>query len=287
MGSIQPAALHICLLMLDITLASHQLRKASVVLQYMERAFGLGFLVTPPEAGSNVLPHSMVLLNARDSVPNLGDTAVALSSPKNNTMGEAGLTRTSSEEVLDDDDMSLGFDVEGSNSAKAVTSLSMLSSTIGISPDRPSAPPRDPNVKIILHLNKVRLYLCTRNIRAAKREIKLVVNLAQGGDLLKALMLKAQLEYSRGNLRKAVKLLMTCNGREPGLKCLIWNNLGCIHHYLRKDSTSFQYFLKALKCSTSSNAEKPLKLSTFSHNRPLSILYNCGLQQLRIGNPIL
>lgn len=287
MGYIQSAALHVCLLMLDITLASHQLRKACDVLQYMERAFGLGFLVTPSDSGSKVPPNSIVLPTTTESVSNLEDTAVALNSPRNSMVGEASLTRSSSEEVSDDDVLSLGFNVEGSNSAKSVTSLSLLANTIGLSPDRlPSAPPRNPNVKIILHLNKVRFYLSAQNIRAAKRDIKLALNLTQGDDILME-MLKAQFEYSRGNHRKAVKLLMTCSGREPGLKHIIWNNLGCIHHYLRKDSTSYHYFLKALQCSTAPNGQKPLKFSTFSHNRPLSILYNCGLQQLRGGNPVL
>lgn len=279
----EPAALHICLLMLDITLASRQLRKAADVLQYMEKVFGMGFVVPPSESGSSVTPQSVLLSSASDSTSNIGNIPV---STANSTIPEASLTRSSSEEVLDEEVLSLGLDMEGSNSARSASTLSILSNATRVERP-PSAPPKDSNVKILLHLYKVHLLLCTRNIKAAKREVKLAVNLARGRDYLTALILKAQLEYSRGNHRKAVKLLMTCSSREPGMRCIFLNNLGCIHHQLRKGHVACVYFLKALHSCASTTKEKPLKLSTFSQDKSLSIIYNCGLQQLRSGNPVL
>eukprot|EP00250_Pteridium_aquilinum_P010179 c19199_g1_i1 orf=90-2777(+) len=278
----EPAALRICGLMLDTALASCQPRKACDVLRYMERVFGLGILVTPSETGGNIPSHSMLLSSTLDSASSMAVNLV------NSTVPEASLTRSSSEEVLDEEALSIGLDIEGSNIVKSAAPISMLSHAVQGSPDRlPSAPPRDSSVKILLHLNKVRFFLCTRNIRAAKKEVKLAMNLAQGVDLSKTLMLKAQLEYLRGNHRKAVKLLMTCNSKEPGLRCMFLNNLGCIHHHLRKDSISYTYFHKALRSCIAATSTKPLQISTYSQDKSISILYNCGLQQLRIGNPIL
>ncbi|KAI5066951.1 hypothetical protein GOP47_0017479 [Adiantum capillus-veneris] len=282
----EPAALRICGLMLDTALAASQPRKACDVLRYMERVFGLGILVTPSETGNSIPSHSMLLSSTLDSTSSMGTAGAAVCSV-NNAASEASLTRSSSEEVLDEEVLSLGLDMEGSNTAKSATPISLLSHAVP-GPDRvSSAPPRDSSIKIFLHLNKVRFFLCTRNIRAAKKEVKLAMNLAQGVDQSKALMLKAQLEYLRGNHRKAIKLLMTCNSKEPGLRCMFLNNLGCIHHHLRKDSTAYTYFHKALKNCISAISAKPLLLSTYSQDKSLSILYNCGLQQLRIGNPVL
>lgn len=283
----EPAALRICLLMLDITLASRQLRKAADVFHYMEKVFGLGFLVTPPETGSSV-PQSLLVSNMPDCASSTGNTSTTVSSPISTALPEVSLTRSSSDDVLYEEDLSLGLDMEGSNSVKSTAPLSILSSAARVPVERTaSVSPRDSNVKILLHLYKVHLLLCTRNIKAAKREVKLAMNLARGQDYLRALILKAQLEYSRANHRKAVKLLTTCCSREPGMRCIFLNNLGCIHHQLRKDHTASVYFLRALHSCASTAMEKPLKLSTFSQDKSLSILYNCGLQQLRSGNPIL
>ncbi|KAK4404149.1 hypothetical protein Sango_0783500 [Sesamum angolense] len=59
-----------------------------------------------------------------------------------------------------------------------------------------------------LHLYKVRFLLLTRNLKAAKREVKMAMNIAHAKNYPIALYLKSQLEYARGNHRKAIKLLM-------------------------------------------------------------------------------
>ncbi|KAJ6849782.1 CCR4-NOT transcription complex subunit 10-like [Iris pallida] len=52
-------------------------------------------------------------------------------------------------------------------------------------------------LKLKMHLYKVRLLLLTRNLKAAKREVKLAMNMARGRDLSTELLLKSQLEYAR------------------------------------------------------------------------------------------
>ncbi|KAH7302184.1 hypothetical protein KP509_23G060100 [Ceratopteris richardii] len=278
----EPAALRICGLMLDTALAASEPKKASEVLRYMERVFGLGIMVSHSESANSVSAHSTLQPSTVDSSPSAGSVSATVNAV--NAIPEASLTRSSSEEVLDEEAENLRLDIESSNTVKSSAPLSVLSNAVqGMF----SNSPRDSSIKIFMHLNKIRFFLCMRNIRAAKKEVKLAMNLAQGIDQSRALMLKAQLEYLRGNHKKAVKLLMTCNSKEPGLRCMVLNNLGCIHHHLRKDSIAYTYFHKALKGCVSASCSKPLQLSTYSRDKSLSILYNCGLQQLRNGNPVL
>lgn len=85
------------------------------------------------------------------------------------------------------------------------------------------------DLRLKLHLYKVRLLLLTRNLKAAKREVKMAMNIAHGKDYPTALYLKSQLEYARGNHRKAIKLLMaSSNHTETGISSMYYNNLGCI-----------------------------------------------------------
>ncbi|KAL0382890.1 UNVERIFIED_CONTAM: hypothetical protein Scaly_0576300 [Sesamum calycinum] len=64
------------------------------------------------------------------------------------------------------------------------------------------------NLRHKLHLYKVLFLLLTRNLKAAKREVKMAMNIAHAKDYPISLYLKSQLEYARGNHRKAIKLLM-------------------------------------------------------------------------------
>ncbi|KAJ6793535.1 CCR4-NOT transcription complex subunit 10-like [Iris pallida] len=139
-----------------------------------------------------------------------------------------------------------------------------------------------------MHLYKVRLLLLTRNLKAAKREVKLAMNMARGRDLSTELLLKSQLEYARGNHRKAIKILMTFSSRtEAEMLSMFNNNLGCIHYQLKSPHTSGLFFSRALKNSSSLRLEEPLKLSTFSQDKSLLIIYNCGLQNLSCGKPLV
>jgi len=71
------------------------------------------------------------------------------------------------------------------------------------------------------------------------------------------------------------------------MPCMLWNNLGCIHHQLRKEHLATFYSKKAYQNSLSLCAEQPLKLAKFSQDKSQSIMYNCGVLQLICGNPIV
>ncbi|CAK9238128.1 unnamed protein product, partial [Sphagnum troendelagicum] len=140
------AALQMCLLMLDITLASHQPGKAAEVLQYMEKTFG--YLLSPADSGNPAPVKEQLAMPAEtESLPN---------------STEPILTRTFSEEALEEEALSLGeLDIE----------------------------PMD--LKLVLHLYRACVFLLAGNLKASKQEIKSAQNLSQ--DHLPALLLKAHL----------------------------------------------------------------------------------------------
>eukprot|EP00966_Prymnesium_polylepis_P089400 2069972-Prymnesium_polylepis.1 len=64
------------------------------------------------------------------------------------------------------------------------------------------------------------------------------------------LFLKANLEYLRQNFRKAIKLLNnSCqkDERDANVAALYFNNMGCIHHCMRRHNAAAFYFTRALK----------------------------------------
>ncbi|MGH0120543.1 UNVERIFIED_CONTAM: hypothetical protein FKN15_067280 [Acipenser sinensis] len=155
-----------------------------------------------------------------------------------------------------------------------------------------------------IHQYKVRAYIQMKSLKTCKREIKSVMNTA--GNSAPSLFLKSNFEYLRGNYRKAVKLLNSSNIAEhPGVmktgecvRCMFWNNLGCIHFSMGKHNLGIFYFKKALQendhtCSqlAASGAGQAKKFSdipmcTLLANKRYELLYNCGIQLLHIGRPL-
>ncbi|KAK7816853.1 hypothetical protein U0070_021650 [Myodes glareolus] len=151
---------------------------------------------------------------------------------------------------------------------------------------------------------KVRAYIQMKSLKACKREIKSVMNTA--GNSAPSLFLKSNFEYLRGNYRKAVKLLNSSNIAEhPGfmktgecLRCMFWNNLGCIHFAMSKHNLGIFYFKKALQendnvcAQLSAGGTDPGKkfsgrpMCTLLSNKRYELLYNCGIQLLHIGRPL-
>ncbi|KAK1316859.1 hypothetical protein QJS10_CPA05g01388 [Acorus calamus] len=300
----ETTALHVCLLLLDVALASHDASKAAVlpsdmhmltplmtdimqdafddVIQYLEKAPGVGYMINQGDNGSTVQHQSTNQVPKDPAVPtNLVASDVADASANTNA-SENSLDRTLSDDTLEYETLLSTLDSGGQNLARP-TLLSPNESTRTLA-ERPPAV----DLKLKLQLYKVQLLLLARNLKAAKRELKLAMNIARGKDSSKALLLKSQLEYARGNHRKAIKLLMTSSNRtDAGILCMFNNNLGCIHHQLGKHHTSIMYFSKALRYSSALRSEKPLKLSTFSQDKSFLIMYNCGLQSLACGKPLL
>ncbi|XP_034811919.2 CCR4-NOT transcription complex subunit 10 isoform X13 [Pan paniscus] len=155
-----------------------------------------------------------------------------------------------------------------------------------------------------IHQYKVRAYIQMKSLKACKREIKSVMNTA--GNSAPSLFLKSNFEYLRGNYRKAVKLLNSSNIAEhPGftktgecLRCMFWNNLGCIHFAMSKHNLGIFYFKKALQendnvcAQLSAGSTDPGKkfsgrpMCTLLTNKRYELLYNCGIQLLHIGRPL-
>uniref|UniRef100_A0A2K5PSB7 CCR4-NOT transcription complex subunit 10 n=1 Tax=Cebus imitator TaxID=2715852 RepID=A0A2K5PSB7_CEBIM len=155
-----------------------------------------------------------------------------------------------------------------------------------------------------IHQYKVRAYIQMKSLKACKREIKSVMNTT--GNSAPSLFLKSNFEYLRGNYRKAVKLLNSSNIAEhPGfmktgecLRCMFWNNLGCIHFAMSKHNLGLFYFKKALQendnvcAQLSAGSTDPGKkfsgrpMCTLLTNKRYELLYNCGIQLLHIGRPL-
>ncbi|XP_020270663.1 CCR4-NOT transcription complex subunit 10-like isoform X2 [Asparagus officinalis] len=267
-------ALHVCLLLLDIALASHDAPRAADVIQYLEKCFGVGCMANHCDNGNTTQQQS----------PNPGGTTSTMS---NSSLPDASSSDSSSN--VNENSLSGALSDDALEFESLYSTLDGSSQNLG-RPSKASADRAAPAIelKLKMHLYKVRLFLLSRNLKAAKREVKLAMNMARGRDSSTELLLKSQLEYAHGNHRKAVKLLMTSsNGTEPGVLIVFNNNLGCIHYQLRSHHTSGLFFSKALKASLSLSSEKPLKLSTFSQGRSLHIIYNCGIQNLACGKPLV
>ncbi|KAK0572695.1 hypothetical protein LWI29_035653 [Acer saccharum] len=283
----ESTALQICLLLLDVALACHDASRSADVLMYLEKVFGVGG-VSQGDSGSMVQQQSTNLLTKYSSVPSSSSVADVSNSDLAASVNasENPLSRTLSEETLEDDTVLVlsSFEISGQNLARPVG----LSSSNELSRTLVDKSISTVDLKLKLQLYKVRFLLLTRNLKQAKREVKHAMNIARGRDSSMALFLKSQLEYARGNHRKAIKLLLASSNRaEMGISSMFNNNLGCIYYQLGKYHTSSVFFSKALNNSASLRKDKPLKLFTFSQDKSLLITYNCGLQYLACGKPIL
>nr|KJB83204.1 hypothetical protein B456_013G235300 [Gossypium raimondii] len=279
----ETTALHICLLLLDVVLASCDASKSADVLNYLEKAFGVGN-VSQGDNGNILLQQSTNLVGKLSSVPSSSlvsdastpDLAASVNASEN------PLSRTLSEDPLDE--MFSTLDIAGQNLSRSAD----LTSPKELPRTRVDRSIFGVDLKLKLQLYKVRFLLLTRNIKLAKREVKHATNIARGRESSTALLLKAQLEYARGNHRKAIKLLMASTNRtDTAISSMFNNNLGCIYYKLGKYHTSAVFFSKALSNCSSLQKEKPLKLFTFSQDKSLHITYNCGLQYLACGKPII
>ncbi|ONK70336.1 uncharacterized protein A4U43_C05F32680 [Asparagus officinalis] len=275
----ETTALHVCLLLLDVALASQDAEKASDVIQYLEKCFGVGYTMNQSDNGNTTQQQS---LNQGLKASTMSSTSMTdgTSSDSSANINENSLSGTLSDDALEYESLYSTLDGSGQNlGRRSVNDVTKASA-------HRAAPATD--LKLKMHLYKVRLLLLTRNIKAAKREVKLAMNMARGRDSSTELILKSQLEYARGNHRKAIKLLMTSSNRtEPEILSIFNNNFGCVHYQLRSHHTSGLLFSKALKSSSSLRSEKPLKLSTFSQDKSLLIIYNCGIQHLACGKPLV
>ncbi|KAF7838921.1 CCR4-NOT transcription complex subunit 10 isoform X2 [Senna tora] len=277
----EKTALLICLLLLDASLACHDASKSADVLTYLEKAFAVSS-VSQDDNGNPAQLQSENVIVKSSSVPSSTSAADASSSDLGSSanLSENHLSRALSEETLDYEAMILDMGGQKLTRPTGLSSNDLSRALV----DRFSTI----ELKLKLQLYKVRFLLLTRNMKLAKREVKLAMNIAHGRDSSMALILKSQLEYARGNHQKAIKLLMASNNRtDNGFLSIFNNNLGCIYYQLGKYQLSSVFFSKALSNCSSLRKDQPLKLATFSQDNSLLIIYNCGMQYLACGKPIL
>lgn len=153
-------------------------------------------------------------------------------------------------------------------------------------------PPTDilpEEVRSSLNLYKAKLSLMARSSKSSKREIKTTLNACAQNTT--GLFLKANNEYLRQNFRKAIKLLSnSCQKleRDPNVPALFFNNMGCIHHCMRRHSAAAFYFTRALQENAllyqrTGGEHGGTPLTSFSCDRRCELEYNLGLQLLLSG----
>ncbi|XP_039141760.1 CCR4-NOT transcription complex subunit 10-like isoform X1 [Dioscorea cayenensis subsp. rotundata] len=264
--------LQICFLLLDIALASQDALRAADVIQYLEKLFGVGCLTNQIDDGtgadnqySNEVASANINVNVQDA--SRSDSSDSPSIPENS------LARTLLDESLEYETFISAMDGGTPNLGRSATKDVSKSSVDRIAP-------------AIVQLYKVKFLLLTRNLKAVKRELKLVKNIKGSGG--SPLLLKSHLEYACGNHQNAREHLMSFMGqKEQRIRAILHNNLGCISHQLGEHHTAIWYFLKALHSCSALRSEKPPKLSTYSQDKSLVIFYNCGLQYLACGKPLV
>ncbi|KAK9060709.1 hypothetical protein SSX86_021415 [Deinandra increscens subsp. villosa] len=275
-------ARHVCLLLLEVSLVCHHASRAADVMSYLERVGG-NSLVAQGDSGNITQQQLTNFVTKSTSAPSnvmISSDPINSDSIVNSNGPESPLSRTLSEETLYESLMST-LDVSGAqNLIRPSNDLSRTQSDESFI--------STPELRLKVHLYKVWILILTRNLKAAKREVKLAMHIARGKDYSLALFLKSQLEYARNNHRKAIKLLMaSVSQTESGTSALYYNNLGCIYYQLEKYQTAAVFFSKAIANSYPQRKEKPIKLLNFSQDNSVLFAYNCGLVYLASGKPVL
>ncbi|XP_076671022.1 CCR4-NOT transcription complex subunit 10 [Andrena cerasifolii] len=152
--------------------------------------------------------------------------------------------------------------------------------------------------KVKLLKCKARIYLAMHQLRLCKREWKTLVSLGTPVNM-STVFLKANLEYLRGNYKKAIKLLNSVQSENLDFKTsgessavLYYNNMACLHLAMGKPNLACFYLRKALyenKCALDSVQAKdsdPLSsqpLYTLGGNRHYELMYSLGVSLLHAG----
>lgn len=126
-----------------------------------------------------------------------------------------------------------------------------------------------------VQLYKTRCLIMMRSVKASKREIKNLVS-SSAGSSSQTVFLRSQLEFLRGNYRKAVKVLATVQANDARTAAMYHNNLGCVHLCSGKPHLGSYNFAKALNTYVESSSKLDGRLY-------FDLLYNLGLQNLYCG----
>lgn len=152
--------------------------------------------------------------------------------------------------------------------------------------------------KIRLLKCKVRIYLMMHQLKLCKREWKLLVSSATSVNI-STVFLKANLEYLRGNYKKAIKLLNSVTTENLDFKTcgestavLYYNNMACIHFAMGKPNLACFYLKKALQENKAAVESVEVKdsdplvsqpLYTINGNKYYQLMYSLGVALLYAG----
>ncbi|XP_076379110.1 CCR4-NOT transcription complex subunit 10 [Megalopta genalis] len=155
--------------------------------------------------------------------------------------------------------------------------------------------------KIKLLKCKARIYLMMHQLKLCKREWKTFVSLGTPVNI-STVFLKANLEYLRGNYKKAIKLLNSVTSENMDFKTtgessavLYYNNMACIHFAMGKPNLACFYLRKALRENKSalesvqSKDSDPLSsqpLYTLGGNRHYQLMYSLGVSLLHANQAL-
>eukprot|EP00803_Ostreobium_quekettii_P003078 evm.model.scf_1788.1 EVM.evm.TU.scf_1788.1 scf_1788:3151-14212(-) len=266
-------ALRVCLLLLDACIHLEDTDLAQTVLHQMERTYG-----------------KLFKSDDRDFISDLMADGEK-EGPEAGSYGPPGVNGDSTSSSIDETD-SLAADTRG---------LFLPSVSRSATPQAPASPSamlkngdtqeRAQNVdnKVLVHLYRARLLLKLQNVKAMKRELKCVLDASPGN--VPALFLKAQMEYSKGNYRKAGKILAHCVAGNQDVSCVrvaALCDMGVIYHQLGKQNLACLCFTNSLKqlatlsLAEPSNQEAAIPDQGTLHHQRLQLMYNTGLQHLMI-----
>ncbi|XP_043528769.1 CCR4-NOT transcription complex subunit 10 [Frieseomelitta varia] len=145
---------------------------------------------------------------------------------------------------------------------------------------------------------KARIYLMMHQLKLCKREWKILVSMGTPVNI-STVFLKANLEYLRGNYKKAIKLLNSVTSENLDFKTcgessavLYYNNMACLHLAMGKPNLACFYLRKALhenKCALESIQVKDndtlssRPLYTLGGNKHYELMYSLGVSLLHAG----
>ena len=138
-------------------------------------------------------------------------------------------------------------------------------------------------------LDKALALVQSKQYKYFKRDLK--ANGMAGHELTTFEFLRANLEFSRGNHRKATKLLgigmqqHLSNGGSENASSMYSNNLGCINVMLGKANLGIFYLDRALNQHVAFMEKEGLKKDSLLRIKKAEILYNIGLALLHAGRP--
>lgn len=267
-------AMKICFLLIDTYLSLKLKEKVVIVISYLEK------VISSSNGFNSVSNNNTSYQSLSDSLADKDTFSTAI----NMTLSATESTQNSSNNTLE----------ANSNSSHDDRKRGYLTEFI-------KEKIETEEIKYRIHLNKARLYLLSKNVKAAKKEVKAAfssVSSPSNYQSLYSMFLKAHLEYARANYPKSIKLLIgsasmgsQVEDKQEYTKILYFNNLGCIHFKLKKYNLALHYFTKALRSLDhlysfdSDSKSKLINLVHFANNKKQEIMYNIGTILLFSGSP--